>query len=100
MAMLLAIAASTSPAASTSADAATSAHARNLAATCAACHMRAGAGIAAIPPLDGRVASDTVHKMRAFKSGTRAGTVMPQLARGYTDADIDAIARWYAARRP
>lgn len=80
------------------ADGATSAHARSLAATCSTCHTRGGARDAAIAPLEGRSAADIVRDMRAFRSGERAGTVMPQLARGYTDADIAAIARWYAAR--
>ena len=75
-------------------------HARNLAAACAACHTRGGAGLAAIPPLEGRPQAELRDAMRAFKSGARAGTVMPQLARGYSDADIDAIAAWYAAQKP
>jgi cytochrome subunit of sulfide dehydrogenase len=79
---------------------ASTSHARNLAATCAACHLRGGAGDAAIAPLEGRPAAATAATLRAFKSGARAGTVMPQLARGYSDADIDAIAAWYAARHP
>jgi cytochrome c553 len=37
--------------------------------------------------------------MREFKSGDRKGTLMPQLARGYTDAQIDAIAGWFAQQR-
>ncbi|MEP7063518.1 MAG: c-type cytochrome [Betaproteobacteria bacterium] len=75
-------------------------HARNLAATCAACHLRGGAGDTAIAPLEGRSADETAATLRAFKSGARSGTVMPQLARGYSDADIDAMAAWYAARHP
>jgi cytochrome c553 len=30
-------------------------------------------------------------------TGALAGTVMPQLAKGYTDAELDAIARYFAA---
>lgn len=86
--------------AAAAADAATTVHARNLASTCTACHTRNGAGESAIAPLEGRAAADIARTMRAFKSGERAGTVMPQLARGYTDADIDAIAAWFAAQRP
>jgi cytochrome c553 len=74
-------------------------HARALAATCTPCHTQGGAGLAAIPPLEGRDAASIATAMRAFRSGERAGTVMPQLARGYTDADIDALARWFAAQR-
>lgn len=38
--------------------------------------------------------------LRAFKAGERPGTVMPQLAKGYTDAEIDALAAWFASRKP
>jgi len=93
MAALLVLAASAAPVAPPST------HARALAATCTTCHTQGGAGLAAIAPLDGRAASDIASAMRAFRSGERAGTVMPQLARGYTDADIDALAQWFAAQR-
>jgi cytochrome c553 len=76
-----------------------STHARALAATCTPCHTQGGAGLAAIAPLDGRAAGAIASSMRAFRSGQRAGTVMPQLARGYSDADIDALAQWFAAQR-
>jgi len=35
--------------------------------------------------------------MRAYRAGERPGTLMPQLAKGYTDAEVEAIAGWYAA---
>jgi cytochrome c553 len=38
--------------------------------------------------------------MRDFKSGARAGTVMPEIARGYSDDEIDAIAAWFAPLQP
>jgi cytochrome c553 len=50
-------------------------------------------------PLEGRTAASIVDAMRAFKAGSREGTVMPQIARGYTDDDIDALAAWFAAQR-
>jgi cytochrome c553 len=93
MAALLVLAASAAPVAPPST------HARALAATCTTCHTRGGAGLAAIAPLDGRAADGIASAMRAFRSGERTGTVMPQLARGYTDADIDALAQWFAAQR-
>lgn len=73
--------------------------ARGLAATCTACHTPGGARDAAIPPLAGARAAATAQAMREFKSGDRKGTLMPQLARGYTDAQIDAIAGWFAQQR-
>jgi len=37
--------------------------------------------------------------MRAFKSGARPATVMHQLAKGYSDAQIEAIAAYFAAQK-
>ncbi len=74
-------------------------HARAIAATCTTCHVRGGARTPAIAPLEGRPAASIADAMRAFKAGTREGTVMPQIARGYADTDIDALAAWFAAQR-
>lgn len=73
---------------------------RSLAATCAACHGTDGRSTAddAVPGLAGRPAEELVRLLQAFKSGTRAGTVMPQLAKGYDDAQIDLLARYFAAQ--
>ena len=45
-------------------------------------------------------AGDVARKMRDFKSGAKPGTVMPQLAKGYTDDQIELIAGWFAAQKP
>ena len=74
-------------------------HARGIAATCTTCHARSDARTPAIAPLEGRGAASIVEAMRAFRAGTREGTVMPQIARGYTDGVIDALAAWFAAQR-
>jgi cytochrome c553 len=68
--------------------------ARSLVATCAACHGTDGRAVptAAIPGLTGMPAAYLVEQMKAFKSGARAGSVMPQLAKGYSDAQIEQLA--------
>jgi sulfide dehydrogenase cytochrome subunit len=74
--------------------------ARGLAATCSGCHgidARARDGMRA---LAGMPKDELARAMRAYRSGERPGTLMPQLAKGYTDAEIDAIAGWYAAAGP
>ncbi len=75
--------------------------ARNLAATCANCHGTAGQAVAgsANATLAGRSKDDIVAQMRAFKSGARPATVMHQLAKGYSDAQIEAIAAYFAAQK-
>ncbi|NYH97281.1 c-type cytochrome [Cupriavidus plantarum] len=74
--------------------------ARQQAASCAACHGPDGHAPAGspIPGLAGKPQAQMVEQMLAFKNGQRAGTVMPQLARGYSDAEIVAIAAWFADR--
>jgi cytochrome c553 len=37
--------------------------------------------------------------MQAFRSGQRAATVMDRIAKGFSDAEVEAIATWYADRR-
>ena len=70
-----------------------------LAATCANCHGTAGQAVAgsANATLAGR--SDIAAQMQAFKSGARPATVMHQLAKGYSDAQINAIAAYFAAQK-
>ena len=74
---------------------------RALAATCANCHGTQGQAVpnATVPGLAGLPASYVAEQMKAFKAGTRAATVMHQLAKGYSDAQIDAIAAYYAAQK-
>jgi cytochrome c553 len=73
--------------------------ARSLAATCANCHGTNGVPVDDMAALAGRPKDDIVRKMQDFKAGRLAGTVMPQLAKGYTDAEIELIAGWFAAQR-
>jgi cytochrome subunit of sulfide dehydrogenase len=74
---------------------------RALAATCANCHGTQGVAVpnASVPGLAGLPASYIAEQMKAFKAGTRPATVMHQLAKGYSDAQIDAIAAYYAAQK-
>jgi len=85
--------------------------ARNLAAQCASCHASSGAGAGANPgsatagiqPLAGRPGAQIIALMNDFKSGKRdgaQGTLMPQLAKGYTDAEIALIADYLSRQKP
>jgi cytochrome subunit of sulfide dehydrogenase len=47
-----------------------------------------------IPSLVGRSAAEIAGVMREFKSGARPATVMGRIAKGFGDADIDAMAEW------
>jgi cytochrome c553 len=74
-------------------------HGRNLAAACANCHGPNGVSREGIPSLAGRDRADLARQMQDFKAGKRPATVMHQIARGYTDAQIDAIAAYLSAQR-
>ncbi len=39
-----------------------------------------------------------VQRLMAFKSGKREGTVMNRIAKGYSDAEIAAIAKYLASK--
>jgi len=73
--------------------------ARNLAATCTSCHGTSGVSQGEIKSLAAVPKADIVNKLRDFKSGRESGTVMPQLAKGYTDEQIDLIAGWFATQK-
>lgn len=73
---------------------------RDLAATCANCHGTGGVSAGGNEPLAGKPKADIVQKMQDFKAGRKPATIMHQLAKGYTDAQIDAIAEYFAAQKP
>ena len=75
---------------------------RNLAAACAICHGtegRPGATDSPLIPLAGLPREHIATQMRAFRDGKRPATVMHQIAKGYTDPQIDALAAWFAAQK-
>jgi len=74
--------------------------ARNLAATCANCHGTNGVSQGGTESLAGVGRDDMIRKMKEYKAGTRPGTIMPQLAKGYTDAQIELVAGWFATQKP
>jgi cytochrome subunit of sulfide dehydrogenase len=74
---------------------------RSLAATCANCHGTNGKAQdgSAVVSLAGLPKDYIVAQMNAFKSGARSATVMHQLAKGYSDAQIEQIAGYFAAQK-
>ncbi|MGC9162849.1 MAG: c-type cytochrome [Thiomonas sp.] len=73
--------------------------AQSLAATCYNCHGPQGVSTAAIPSLAGRSAESIVQTMSEYKSGKRTGTIMPQIAKGYTDDQIKLIATYFSQQK-
>jgi sulfide dehydrogenase cytochrome subunit len=73
--------------------------ARNLAATCTNCHGTDGVSAGGTESLAGMDKDSLVRKLHDFKSGAKSGTIMPELAKGYTDAQLELIAGWFAAQK-
>jgi cytochrome subunit of sulfide dehydrogenase len=69
------------------------------AAACSGCHPASTRVTSPVPRLVGRDGAAIVKAMQDFRSGTRAGTVMDRIAKGFTDEEIEAIAAWYATQK-
>jgi cytochrome c553 len=72
---------------------------RYLAANCANCHGTNGIAKGAMPSLAGQKKEYIAEQMRAFREGKRPATLMHQIAKGYTDAQVEAVAEFFA-RQP
>jgi sulfide dehydrogenase cytochrome subunit len=73
---------------------------QRLYATCAACHGTNGAGSGtALPVLAGQPKDALAKSLRDFKTGTRPATVMHQIAKGYTEEQIEQIAAYLALQK-
>ena len=65
--------------------------------TCAGCHGTDGASTGpTTPSIAGLSETYMVETMKAFKSGDRHSTIMGRIAKGYSDAETEAMAAVYA----
>lgn len=96
--LLLALAAAASLAQAQTAE---TLYVRSLAATCANCHGTNGRTVegSAVPALAGMPRDYMLAQLKAFRDGTRSATVMHQLTKGYSDAQLQQIAGYFAAQR-
>ncbi len=66
---------------------------------CIGCHGPDGRGVAGGIPIAGRDRAELIAIMTAFRANERPGTIMGRIARGYTDAEIAAVAEHFARIR-
>jgi cytochrome subunit of sulfide dehydrogenase len=85
--------------ASIAAAAAASAEPPVGAAACTGCHPVSTRVTSPVVRLAGMDRAAIVRAMQEFRSGQRAGTVMDRVAKGFTDAEIQAIAAWFAMQK-
>lgn len=73
----------------------------SLAATCANCHGSAGRAVegSALPRLAGMPREQMASQLTAFRAGAQPATIMHQISRGYSDAQIAQLAAYFAAQK-
>lgn len=75
--------------------------AATMAHSCAACHGTHGQlGDEFFKPLAGMPVQQFVRTMTDFRENRRPATLMGHVARGFTDADLQAMAEFFAAQPP
>ena len=74
-------------------------HARANAAMCANCHGSEGRTVkdSSVPSIAGLPRDYMVQQMQAFKDGSRPATIMHQITKGLTEAQIASMADYFAA---
>lgn len=71
-----------------------------LAGTCAACHGTDGTLADGIEPLAGRSRDSLIDALLAYREGRLPATIMDRIARGYSEAEIAAIAGYLSSVDP
>lgn len=72
---------------------------RNLASTCANCHNTTGRSVIPMPSIAGMSREVMLNHLKEFREGKRPATVMHQIAKGFTEAQLESIAAYYAAQK-
>lgn len=72
---------------------------QSLAASCAACHGTQGVAQPGMEALAGQSQDDLRKKLMDFKTGKTPATIMPQLAKGYSDEQLEQLASYFAAQK-
>ena len=73
---------------------------RFIASNCANCHGTNGVSVGGMPSLAGRPRAEMLQTLRDFRDGKRPATIMHQLAKGYTEAQLDAVSAYLSAQKP
>lgn len=66
---------------------------------CVGCHGPNGSGAESVPGIAGRNAAELRATLIAFRANERPATIMGRVARGYTEAELNAIAEYFSRQR-
>lgn len=69
-----------------------------MANTCFSCHGTDGKSAGAMPSIAGKSSAYIVSMMREFRGGKRPSTVMDRIAKGFSDAEIVALATYFSRK--
>ena len=73
--------------------------ARNMAASCATCHGTNGKSVGGMAALAGYQQDKLIQAFKDFRSGAKPATLMHQIAKGYDEAQVRALAAYFAAQK-
>lgn len=69
-----------------------------MANTCYSCHGTDGHSAGAMPSIAGKSENFIINALRRFRDGDKPSTVMDRIAKGFTDAEIAALAKHFAKK--
>lgn len=69
------------------------------AASCSGCHSPGATAASPVARLHGRNAGEIATAMAGFRDGSLPATVMPRIAKGFSDDESRAIAAWFAEQK-
>jgi sulfide dehydrogenase cytochrome subunit len=69
-----------------------------LASTCFSCHGPDGKGEGGMPSIAGMSPDFIAQKLKAFKSDEIEATIMNRIAKGFTNEEISALAKFFSSR--
>jgi len=67
--------------------------------TCAGCHGTDGISSGPAPTIAGLSPDYFTSVMQGYRSGDNGSTIMGRIAKGYTDADLDALASFFSKKK-
>lgn len=75
---------------------------RALASACAQCHGTEGQAVQgeALVRLAGLPQDYIIGQLLAFRTGSRPATIMHQITRGYSQEQLEELAKFFAAQKP
>ena len=66
--------------------------------TCFSCHGTDGKSVGDMPTIAGKSEEFITKKLKAFKSGELEATVMDRIAKGFTEEEIVALAKFFSGK--